>query len=549
MTSESISITVLDLSGTQVLEPLEVDAKDAVRTARTKVLALQPHDLTVSYPWQPVREVEIELFVQGSPVADGYVLSGPAAELSCIVTITEHPRDPSMEHVISEIEEACDSECVGLYVHGSWLSRYKEPDDVDLLAIVGDKDNPGYVEDAVIVGPFHIYCLPLSDWIGKLQAMDPSILPCLSLPEPFVLKRLEHDCMKNLKIDLPRLRQAVLAFADVKWLSAVIGGLHIDTSISKNGKSRRSRAQSETLACKKIYFAFRALQIGSQLAKSGSVTDFKAGIEWYRRARDLASFLEVDETPEGWDMVQVVFARDFQQAVELFCALCDKASALCGRPLGSAGHGAVHKLRARPQQTSCGLCGMQLVPSGSVAFHSCHLANCEHTFHLRCICDWIRKKYRKVDKKTIYDTMVDYGCWASTYGTRFVPEPGCPVCEESVRLQLDKRRLENRFAMMRLQPLDGSNASLFLPYFELCCDGDRLFAYRKFEEHAQMRARWIAEQEQERLAVQASVARMAAHSVLEGNDGEILATNMKEERRSVGEVLEVPGRVFQGRFV
>merc|ERR1711862_1030514 len=103
----------------------------------------------------------------------------------------------------------------------------------------------------------------------------------------------------------------------------------------------------EGMSWKKVYFAFRALEIGSQLARDGRVTDFAAANHWYERARSVAEFLGVKQTSEGWDIVQAAFAHEFQQSVQHFCALVDGDADLSP------------SAEAHEVQAVCKLCGMQ----------------------------------------------------------------------------------------------------------------------------------------------------------------------------------------------
>eukprot|EP00929_Paragymnodinium_shiwhaense_P025985 TRINITY_DN15566_c0_g1_i1.p1 TRINITY_DN15566_c0_g1~~TRINITY_DN15566_c0_g1_i1.p1 ORF type:complete len:480 (-),score=57.20 TRINITY_DN15566_c0_g1_i1:588-1973(-) len=434
MTHQPVAVTVLNAAGEAVFEAQDLQPTSAVRTVREAVLALQPEVGESTYPWQPEVSIEIVLFLDANAIDDTYLLAGPVVELTCVVSRVEHARvgKPSLEEIVAGIEQHCHAKCLGLYVQGSWVAQYKKPQDVDLFAIVEEREEFGYCEDEVNIGDFHICCFTLEDWIGKLQSMDPSLLPCLSLPEQFVLRRLDDERMYKLKIDMALLRQAVLALADVKWLAAMIGGLHLrhDWGLHLHHDWVRPGGSKEelkdTMSCKKVYFAFRALEMGCQLASTGCITDFQCAIEWYERAIKLACRLKIKEQPEGWDIVQAAFAHDFQQAVARFCAVCD------GKPPPAY-------MRPSPMQVACGLCGRELlekVPStgrASPDIDTCYLVNCGHAVHSRCIADWIRKKFNSIPKRDVYNTYgyEGPGSWAPADGTCFVPEPGC-LCVTSV---------------------------------------------------------------------------------------------------------------------
>eukprot|EP00928_Gymnodinium_smaydae_P089719 TRINITY_DN73632_c0_g1_i1.p1 TRINITY_DN73632_c0_g1~~TRINITY_DN73632_c0_g1_i1.p1 ORF type:complete len:599 (+),score=72.67 TRINITY_DN73632_c0_g1_i1:76-1872(+) len=442
--ANSVSVTVYDVAGKLVFGPGCFDGETAVCKLRQRLLSLQPAR-EPDFPWKPDVRTTIELEKNGQALLDDHVLSGSAAELTMIVVEKEFQRDGlQLEDVIGRIEEHI-GKCRGLFVHGSWLYSYKPADDIDLFAVVeprapirpfqgGTLDNEAgnLMGLDTCFGRVQVALLDIEDFFTKLQAMDLTVWTFLSVPECFVLKPLLDERLKSAVINRTLLKEAVLAFADYKYLSAVMAGFRRED------------------CCKLIYYAFRALELGRQLIVHGRIVDFKAGNVWYERARQffqalcaaIADWVASSYSKDSQDVVQALFARSFQQEAHAFCIAADERVGAESQSTTSA-------------NVTGGLCDKPL--QGEHGDATCSLL-CGHEFLVADIASSIRKqflaevRFRWNEDRYAYD--------------KVHPEAICPSCAQSVRLLLNDSRLANRLLLVNSQALPGANAALLILYDE-----------------------------------------------------------------------------------
>lgn len=232
------NVTILGVSGDKLLGPVTLGDSLTVCDLRARVLDLVSSRNPPVYGPVYFRRITVTLFHEGELVDDGHVLKAGDVQLTAAVAqIEEEQGSFKLDGIIQQLEQVSDgfqSKCVGLYVHGSWLYGYKEPNDVDLLAIVDIVNQKGisvdrcideFVEKEFTAGKYQVQVLLKSDFFGKLAAMDLAALQCLFTPSSLVLRELDDERMCDVEINLPVLEKSIIGLADVKWLEAVSGRL------------------------------------------------------------------------------------------------------------------------------------------------------------------------------------------------------------------------------------------------------------------------------------------------------------------------------------
>ena len=98
-------------------------------------------------------------------------------------------------------------------------------------------------------------------FLAKLEAMDLTMLTCLATPKHFVLKELQDPRIRDFKLDLAMLEQSITSYADYTWLKA---------------QRVLNEKKDPYKSSKNVYFVFRVLELGCQLAENGRIVDLKA---------------------------------------------------------------------------------------------------------------------------------------------------------------------------------------------------------------------------------------------------------------------------------
>ncbi|CAE7034955.1 unnamed protein product [Symbiodinium sp. CCMP2592] len=216
---------------------------------------------------------------------------------------------------------------VGLYVHGSTIFSNKEPKDLDLLAIVDEAKQviaSGSKEAQFVLGRCEVSVYERDFWLRRLEAMDLTMLTCISTPKRFVLLEIDDPRVRNLTLPLDVLEESVASYAEYTWLKA----------------HRRMDGKGKDQGCGKEHIAaFRILCFGQQLLQKGRITDLTAA-----RATDghsasaacvaeswllpLGGQPEVRSDPVGlrcavgtaWPLAHIVLlARRSESTIFLFC--------------------------------------------------------------------------------------------------------------------------------------------------------------------------------------------------------------------------------------
>eukprot|EP00746_Dinoflagellata_sp_MGD_P023540 gnl/MRDRNA2_/MRDRNA2_155169_c0_seq1.p1 gnl/MRDRNA2_/MRDRNA2_155169_c0~~gnl/MRDRNA2_/MRDRNA2_155169_c0_seq1.p1 ORF type:complete len:409 (+),score=68.83 gnl/MRDRNA2_/MRDRNA2_155169_c0_seq1:102-1229(+) len=244
--------------------------------------------------------------------------------------------------------------------------------------------------------------------------MDPSVLTCLSLPSSFVLKELEDERIRNVRLNLPLLEKSIIALADVTWLWAVARGLR------------------DVYACNVLYFAFRVLELGIQLARHGRIIDFKAANKWFLRACSVSESIQQRKFSivQGFSLVHAAFEEEYEQEVRRF------QSALGMEP----GRKPVCQSKDFSRQSDNLQDGLGY----------CHLVNCGHRFRLEIIIDLIASADLQIDR--------------TQHGYTKNPAVLCPTCSKSVVVAVPDWRKENRARVISRYSLEGTNTALHFPY-------------------------------------------------------------------------------------
>jgi hypothetical protein len=433
----TVVVTVFDLNGTEIIAEDTFDVSTAVKEIRTQVHTLKMSSLPEiqRLPWEPIIKTRVDLVHNDQLIDDSYLFQEQQAHVQALIQEYEEHREGKQLSDIYDTIEREAGKCLGLYVHGSWAYGYKNPDDVDMLAVVDpftvqrayrhthQGGSCGYFDLKTCFGSVNICCIAADAFYAKVMSMDITLLTCLSLPERFVLRAWKDQRLDDIKIDVALLKRSIVAFSDYKWLSAVISGF----GARSNGKE--------------IYYAFRALQMGKQLASHGKIIDFEAGTDIYVRAclafdvlTNAGLLANQTDTGRKWystpDMVQASFARAFQMLVHDFEATVD------GRPGVAADE--------EDQLSVCDLCKGK-IESDDIA---CELVNCKHSFHSICLATTIQLQYKDSGRLWYCD---DRGSWLPCH-----PFGTCPVCQASVRLPIGDVRARNLLQILFDRPLEGT---------------------------------------------------------------------------------------------
>ncbi|CAE7738770.1 unnamed protein product [Symbiodinium microadriaticum] len=344
--------------------------------------------------------------------------------------------DEELREVLREIEENW-GRCVGLYIHGSTIFSNKEPKDLDLLAIVDEAKKviaSGSKEAQFLRGRCEVSVYERDFWLRRLEAMDLTMLTCISTPKRFVLLEIDDPRVRNLTLPLDILEESVASYAEYTWLKA-------HRRMDGKGKDLYS-------AAKNCYFAFRILCFGQQLLRDGRIPDLTAANAKYEVIQAVFDALSVE--PGEWDVVEAIFGRLFRAELASFtgkilaardgdkaeaevpdeepeavcaCALCDGKAP----PLRWPEAWRAAALDRLPRCTISGLRrlkGFHTSTAGAcrthkarwLLEHTVQMANCQHCFHLLCIVKALRSR-----------------AWPKKGG-------GCPLCQRNLRTEVDKPR-------------------------------------------------------------------------------------------------------------
>mmetsp|Transcript_54857 Transcript_54857/g.122668 ORF Transcript_54857/g.122668 Transcript_54857/m.122668 type:complete len:435 (+) Transcript_54857:88-1392(+) len=313
--------------------------------------------------------------------------------------------DKELQDVVSQLEETW-GRCCGLYVHGSTIFANQIPHDLDLIAVIDEpkrkvpEDSP---DSQFTVGRCEVSVYTRQCFLEKLEAMDLTMLTCLSTPSRFVLRELDDARIRDFKLDRQLLQESVTSYAEYTWLKAqrVLADWKDPYKASKNA-----------------YFVFRVLEFGCQLAEHGRIVDLQAANHKWDVINRLFKVLNIgtDDT----DVLEALLARELRTALAHF------AEKVTGRPSGAPGldppepawdtcvvclesrHSeskSIEQLMSTPGDADAGKAWVQLV-------------NCRHSFHVACIADTVRASNR-----------------AGRAG-RGLSCAACPVCRTSVILDL-----------------------------------------------------------------------------------------------------------------
>jgi len=298
--------------------------------------------------------------------------------------------------------------CVGLYYHGSVIFGNKNPHDVDLLAIIDEPTlrplKASSKDSQFTLGRYEVSVFTRDFWLRKLEEMDLTMLTCLSLAPEFVARPLEDRRMKEAIVDLGKLRESIVSYAEYTWL-----------------KARRvlERWKDVYKASKNIYFVFRVLEFGVQLAEHKRIVNFTAANHWWGHIRDIFDALQIGTA--DWEVIEAIVANDAAGELARFIASTEAGAGPSdgGRPMSCA-----PVRRNRRGDVTCAMCLGPLEPDEDTADPGAEageadpgqqvvtLVRCGHAFHRRCIASWLRADGFK---------------------------SACPTCRQSVRLPMDER--------------------------------------------------------------------------------------------------------------
>eukprot|EP00439_Symbiodinium_sp_Y106_P022805 s2521_g2.t2 len=402
-----------------LMERFAEELKDMQRAARERRLAV----IATSERSQAQAAGSSQLGPQTSAL-----LPRPEARSGCPV------HDEELRAVLTEIEENW-GRCVGLYIHGSTIFSNKQPKDLDLLAIVDEAKQviaSGSKEAQFVLGRCEVSVYERDFWLRRLEAMDLTMLTCISTPKHFVLLEIDDPRVRNLTLPLDVLEESVASYAEYTWLKA-------HRRMDGKGKDLYS-------AAKNCYFAFRILCFGQQLIQNGRIPDLTAANPKYEVVQSVFDALSVE--PGEWDVVEAIFGRLFRTELETFtgkivaarngddeaetevpavqvcaCGLCDgeapplrwpeawRAAALDRLPCCTIS--GFKRLRGF-QTSTAGACRMR--KARRLLEHTVQMANCQHCFHLLCIVKTLRSR-----------------AWSKKGGS-------CPLCHKKLRTEVDKPR-------------------------------------------------------------------------------------------------------------
>ena len=338
--------------------------------------------------------------------------------------------EEELHGVFAELQNWGD--CVGLYMHGSTIFLNHAPNDLDLIAIVdGAKKSidPNTKESQFILGRLEVSVYPRDFFLQRLEAMDMTMLTCLSTPARFVIKRLEDDLLRDFNLKLDVLEEQTSSYADYTWI-----------------KSHRLLDKTKDVykARKNVYFAFRLLDFGCQLAEHGNIPDLTAANNVFNCVKQIWEHLQIQ--PGDWDVVEAIFGRHFEMMRKRF-QLCMEA----------ARSGSKAEPLQEQIENCCGLCHCEIVDIKEFQVNQLddsecwvRLANCPHRFHLPCIANFIRTSHRtrrgggwcptckaKVRVKVV--TWRAYAFWGPKAGMSATVDDG----PKAVECHLDKRESQS----------------------------------------------------------------------------------------------------------
>ncbi|CAE7264568.1 unnamed protein product [Symbiodinium natans] len=346
-------------------------------------------------------------------------------------------REEELREVFAELS-AHWGRCVGLYVHGSTIFFNKEPKDLDLLAIVDDAKQrivSGSKEAQFIIGRCEVSVYEREFWLKRLEAMDLTMLTCVSTPKHFVPMEIDDDRVRSLRIPFDVLEESLASYAEYTWVKA---------------HRKMDGFKDRYAAGKNCYFAFRILSFGCQLIDHGWIPDLTAANGKYEVMQMVFDAFAVQ--PGEWDLVEALFGHLFRAELEHFtrkvamarngeevtealqqpestwlCALCgETARPLCWSQVccatardGALRHRTLPGLRRLKlfQTSTAGAKYRCELSAKGVVDNGVQMANCEHRFHQHCIVKAIRRTVRSKKGGAL-----------------------CPVCSAKLRVNVNKQR-------------------------------------------------------------------------------------------------------------
>jgi len=249
-----------------------------------------------------------------------------ADEKSCCADWCAHGGElkghPALASVVRELDHNW-GRCLALYVHGSVAFGYKDPSDIDLLAVVDEptlKPVHSNLKDSQFkIGPFEVSVYSRSFWLQKLAKMDLTMLVCLSLPSKFILCEDENfaEEVGCVAINQQQLARTGVSYAEFTWLQA----------------KRYLQGNRVNKSCKVVSYVFRILNFTAQALQLGRITDLSAANVWWNRIE--SAFEELAIGPGDWDIIEAAFGRSFQLEVRHVHDLASDTKVRC-RPALSA---------------------------------------------------------------------------------------------------------------------------------------------------------------------------------------------------------------------
>lgn len=273
----------------------------------------------------------------------------------------------------------------------------------DLIAIVDGAKRPidnSSKESQFILGRCEVSVHTREFFLDRLEAMDMTMLTCLSTPARFIIRGLEDDRVRHFQLQLDVLEEQTASYADYTWL-----------------KSHRLLDRTKVLykACKNTYFSFRLLDFGCQLAETGRIPNLAAANGIFDCAKQIWELLLIQ--PGDWDVVEAVFGYHFEVMRKKFQSSMETAR------LGRVEIPQESQEPETEREEPCSLCGCQMdgsqfqvdqpVSAEHLNGYWVKLANCSHRFHMTCIAEFIRNSSRSRRG----------GAW-------------CPTCNAKVRVKV-----------------------------------------------------------------------------------------------------------------
>mmetsp|Transcript_77219 Transcript_77219/g.213538 ORF Transcript_77219/g.213538 Transcript_77219/m.213538 type:complete len:560 (+) Transcript_77219:104-1783(+) len=295
---------------------------------------------------------------------------------------------PTHYDVIREVERRWGP-CLALYVHGSSIFANKPPEDVDLLAVVGEPnhhDVPSGTGSQFKLGKYEVSVYTRSKWTRKMEEMDLTMLTNASLPSQFILHEKDPE-LRSAKVVPAKLFESAVAYAEFTWVKAYVM-LEQKNDVYK--------------AKKNASYVFRVLELACQLMEHGRIMNFRAANLWWTWIEHLWVTLRIQRG--DWDIVEVALASSvrselarlhgkLQASLSVFLPLC-----ISSRPSVLS---TVFEYVALPDfsstapitpcehipQSPCALCQQPIsARDGLVA----ELAQCGHRFHTLCAARELR---------------------------------------------------------------------------------------------------------------------------------------------------------------